>query len=194
MPRGMIRCLVGVVAALQPFVSVVAAAPHQSDAGPAFLGFQKRIVSYAELHARLAAGLAAPKDPGTPRAIAGRRGRLSSAIKAARPNARQGDVFTPDAVQGFRRLLTVALEGQDANALLRDLFDEHPGTVGLRLRVHDQYPDWATHEMSALLLQYLPSLPDGIEYRLVDHDLVILDTQANLIVDVLPEAIPPSRP
>jgi hypothetical protein len=32
----------------------------------------------------------------------------------------------------------------------------------------------------------LPTLPKGVEFRFVGRNLILLDTQANLIVDVLP--------
>ena len=39
------------------------------------------------------------------------------------------------------------------------------------------------------VLAVLPPLPDELQYRFVGRDLVLVDIEANLIVDVLPEAI-----
>jgi len=36
----------------------------------------------------------------------------------------------------------------------------------------------------------LPELPEGISYRIVGRDLVLLDAKANLVVDVLVRAMP----
>jgi len=36
----------------------------------------------------------------------------------------------------------------------------------------------------------LPVLPDGIQYRLIDHDLLLWDVDADVIIDVLPDALP----
>jgi hypothetical protein len=44
--------------------------------------------------------------------------------------------------------------------------------------------------MPFVLLAALPALPTGIYYRLIDHDLLLWDVDANLIVDVLPDALP----
>jgi hypothetical protein len=189
MSVGMTRILVGLGATLA-FVPVFAVAPQNSrDADVAVQEFGRRIAAYARVSERGAAGLSPVESPKTPSAIVKRRAALSSAIKAARPKARQGDIFTADAAPAFRSIIAAALQGRDAEAMLRQLFHEHPGTVGLRLRVHDPYPASATHEMPAVLLQHLPALPDGVEYRLVDHDLILLDIHAGLIVDVLPNAI-----
>ena len=43
-----------------------------------------------------------------------------------------------------------------------------------------------------LFLSDLPKLPAEIEYRIVGRELVLLDTAANLIVDLLPDALPRS--
>ena len=115
--------------------------------------------------------------------------KLAAAIKTVRPIARQGDFFTPAAGRVFRARIAKALQGREVEKLLRRLFEEHPLTWGYHVRVYDTYPVWATREVPPILLQRLPALPDGIEYRVVDHDLVILDTAANLILDVLPAAI-----
>jgi hypothetical protein len=36
----------------------------------------------------------------------------------------------------------------------------------------------------------LPKLPPDVEYRVVGHDLVLLDVTAKLIVDLMPNAVP----
>ena len=85
--------------------------------------------------------------------------------------------------------MATALLLQDSD-LLTHLYAEHVTVAGFHPRVYDPYPDWATQEMPAQLLQALPPTPRDIEYRLIDHDLVLLDIHANLIVDVLPDVIP----
>jgi hypothetical protein len=40
------------------------------------------------------------------------------------------------------------------------------------------------------LLQVLPPLPRELEYRFVDRDLVLIDIHADLVVDILKEALP----
>jgi hypothetical protein len=37
----------------------------------------------------------------------------------------------------------------------------------------------------------LPRLPSGLEYRIVGRELVLLDSTSNLVVDLLPDALPP---
>ena len=48
--------------------------------------------------------------------------------------------------------------------------------------------------MPPLILDALPRLPEGLEYRFMGNDLILRDTQANLIADVVNGAFPaPNR-
>jgi hypothetical protein len=40
------------------------------------------------------------------------------------------------------------------------------------------------------LLLNLPVLPKGLEYRITGHTLSLRDTDANMVVDYLPDALP----
>ena len=39
------------------------------------------------------------------------------------------------------------------------------------------------------LLHALPTLPEDLQYRIVDNDLVLVDLHASLVVDILEDAI-----
>ena len=179
-------------AAVGAIITATPQAPADRDRAAVLQDFQDRIGEYTVLHRRLEGSLPPPTEASSPTSFILNRTHLASAIKTARPNARQGDVFTPAVVRLFRDVIRNALAGQDAEAMLRDLFWEHPRAYAFHPRVYDRYPDWATHEMPAILLQNLHPLPEGLEYRVVNHDLVLLDIHADLIIDVLSNAIPRS--
>jgi len=40
------------------------------------------------------------------------------------------------------------------------------------------------------LLQKLPTLPDELAYRIMGRDLVLVDSKANLVIDLFHEALP----
>jgi hypothetical protein len=86
-------------------------------------------------------------------------------------------------------LIARALEGVDVDALLRELYAEDAASSEFHARVYDAYPAWATHDMPVVLLDRLPSLPAGLRYQLIDHDLVSWDVDPDLVVDILPDAI-----
>ena len=61
-------------------------------------------------------------------------------------------------------------------------------------RVNVDYPEKAAlATVPPLILNRLPPLPDGIEYRFMGRDLILRDTNANLIVDFIHEAVPTIR-
>lgn len=103
---------------------------------------------------------------------------------------RQGDIFEPSVAVAVRGTIADALREIDVDLLLRDLYAECEMPAGYHPQVHTGYPSWATHEVPFVLVSALPALPPGIYYRLIDHDLLLWDADANLIVDVLPDALP----
>jgi hypothetical protein len=156
---------------------------------PALVGFRQRVDAYASLHRQLEQGQPPFATLKGSRARRVANAYLSAAVKRARPQAREGDVFG-DAGMVFRLALLTALS-DPAAAKLKERFDLEPsGLVGLHPRLHDALPDWAPDALPAAVLRYLPELPEDIEYRLLDHDLVLWDIHADLIIDVLRDAVP----
>lgn len=172
-------------------VAVVAATPLQRESSnrSALAAFDQRVEEYAGLHRRVEAGLPPLETATDPDRFITHRKKLAAAIKIARPRGKQGDFFDPAAAPVFRSVIAEAFYGLDVEGLLIDLFEEHPRTWGFKVSVYDAYPSWATREMPGLLLQRLPALPHELEYRIIDHDLAIVDADAGLVLDVLPFAI-----
>ena len=152
--------------------------------------FAERVAAYAELHQRIDAIFPPWKATDDVASIFGRRAYLAVAITAERPDAKQGDIFQPLAANAVRGIVADALSEVDVEWLLQGLYEECEMPAGYRPEVNTGYPQWATHEMPFVLLSALPALPAGIQYRLIDHDLLLWDVDANLIVDVLPDALP----
>ena len=58
-------------------------------------------------------------------------------------------------------------------------------------KVNDLYP--TTYPLATFppeLLPLLPKLPEVVEYRVVSHYLVLRDIESNVILDVMPRAVP----
>ena len=47
--------------------------------------------------------------------------------------------------------------------------------------------------MPVNVLCQLPSLPTELEYRFVNRDIVLWDVHADLVVDIIPNALPARR-
>jgi hypothetical protein len=56
--------------------------------------------------------------------------------------------------------------------------------------VHDRFDWWFGSFMPRCMVSLLPRLPDSLQFRLVERDLVLLDVDAALVIDVLPDALP----
>ena len=154
--------------------------------------FNTRINEYVALHRRLEQSLPPEQMFDDWEEMLDARDDLADAIRDARPNARAGDIFSP----GFRAVVTRRVEdtlahaGYDLATVLAAINDEvRPGAR--RLKVNGRFP-WQDvgAAMWPALLQRLPALPRELEYRFVDRDLVLIDLHADLVVDILKEALP----
>jgi hypothetical protein len=123
-----------------------------------------------------------------------RREAQKQAIRTARPNAKQGDLFTPPVAALFRMLLARAVDGSRGNRVRRSLQAGEPRAAAEspQIAVNGDYPNQDGQPLQsapATLLQHLPVLPKGLEYRMVGRMLVLRDTEANIVVDYLPNAL-----
>jgi hypothetical protein len=153
--------------------------------------FKARVDKYVDLHKQLAKGSAEPpEETPDPAQITAAKTALAAKIQAARAGAKHGDIFFDDVRPVFRRLLAPELKGEDgrdAKALLKDDAPA-PGTVPFK--VNAKYPESQPQPtVPANLLLTLPELPAPLEYRVVGQHLLLLDTEADLIVDYILNAI-----
>jgi len=164
------------------------AAQAVATADPAALAdFTRRLDAYVDVQHRLAKESPKLKETNNPGDITKAQDALAAKIRAARQDARRGDIFTPQVASLFRRLMYPELTGQDGRDTKANINDEQ---ASLRLRVNAPYP--ATEPLQTLppnVLASLPQLPDDVEYRVVGRDLVLRDVDANIIVDFIPNAI-----
>src|SRR5512146_1147960 len=149
--------------------------------------FHERVTSYLKLRKEVESKVGSVPETKEPAVITQRQHRLGEAIRDARAEAKPGDIFTPPIAGVFRQLIARDLAG-------RRPVDRHAFVVeqpDVTVRVNDFYP--TTVPLASVpprLLQALPTLPDGLEYRFVGHTLILRDVDPNLVVDVLPRAIP----
>jgi hypothetical protein len=82
----------------------------------------------------------------------------------------------------------------------RDLARRSPGeraaiavdVSSMTPRVNEVYPRaLPLPTFPPMLLAALPVLPDGLEYRFMGDALIVMDADANLIVDILPHVLTP---
>ena len=147
------------------------------------VSFRKRVDAYLDLRNAVAKKLPEVKATGDPAKINRRERALGQAIAVARASAKAGDVFGPDMSPHLLRILDEDWKKRSA-ADRQALFAEVP--PGLRLKVNQAYPTTVPLvTVPAGLLAQLPTIPEAMEYRLMDRRLLLRDRDANLVVDVL---------
>jgi hypothetical protein len=178
----------------QPRSAPSAEQPVNPDAA-AIKDFKDRIEAYLKVRGKMEEGAARPKETADPAKIRAAQDALATRIQAARRDAKPGDIFTPEIRNLFRRLMYPELKGPDGNVTKKTITEvdheskETPPKSKI-LRVNARYPESAPlPTVPPNLLARLPQLPEELEYRIVNTDLILRDVNANLIVDFIPNAI-----
>lgn len=165
---------------------VYAAPSQQAPVNPlaqAMADFKKRVDTYLELRRAIASKLPEVKETGDPAKISAREQALGKAIAMARATAKAGDVFGPEMSRHLQRILAEDWKSRSA-ADRQAIFAEIP--PGLELKINQPYPTTIPLVSApAKLLAQLPTLPEELEYRLIDRRLLLRDRDANLVIDVL---------
>lgn len=162
--------------------------PVNADA-KAVAGFLDRVNQYAALHQKLENTLPKLSKESTPELIDRHQRALGKSIQDARKDAKPGDLFTPESQVVFKRLLARVFGGPDGAALKASIMDENPGVANLK--VNDRYPD--TVPVSTIppqVLEELPKLPEEMEFRFVGNDMILMDTHAHIVADIVKNAFP----
>jgi hypothetical protein len=168
--------------------SAVAAQPPVNQQALALKEFGDKTKAYMDLHTKAAGGLPKLPTDATPDQIKAHQRALAEAIRAARRQAREGDIFSPSVAPQFRQIIRHDLESRDIRDALAAL-QEVPSTIPLY--VNDNWPpDAPRATVPPNLLTSLYPLPEGLEYRFIGRHLVLLDTEALLIVDIVRSVVP----
>ena len=156
----------------------------------AFADFHKRVDAYITLRKRLVDSVGELDPTRSQAEIAARATALGQAIIAARTQAKPGDIFTPEIATILATLIKEEY-GRRADTVLETREDQQDELPDFVPRVNQIYP--TTYPLATFppaLLPLLPPLPKDIEYRVVQNYLVLRDVEANLIIDVMPNAVP----
>lgn len=153
--------------------------------------FDRQVTRYVQLHRRLERTLPpeplSPEVEETPMAVA----ELHTALIDARPLAREGGLFTPAVADVLTRRIEraiIAMKLRPADALLA-MNHGYQRSIP-ELRVNDRLTGVRHIHVWPALLAVLPMLPHELVYRFVGRDLVVVDLHADLVVDILRDALP----
>jgi hypothetical protein len=189
--RRIVKQLLVVLAAGLTTLSVsetsAAQAPDVNPDAQLLLEFKERVDGYVQLRNKADEGAPPLEKTEDVEKIRQAQLTLAERIKAARPGARQGDIFTPAIAAHFKRLARPPAKESGTKEILKE---DNPGAIAIR--VNERYPDKAPlATVPPAMLDHLPKLPDkqDLEYRFVGRHLVLLDTRARLVIDYVPDAI-----
>lgn len=155
--------------------------------------FQVNVARYMTVKREATATVAAPRVTRNAQTLLAQRYALAMAIRTLRPGARPGDIFVADVRNAFRVLIarSMADHGDTTARLMARAAEDMVEPCDIRPAVNEPFP-WQLSEMTPVyLLSVLPALPPGLQYRIVERDLILLDLDANLVVDILKDALPP---
>jgi len=184
------RTLVSTAAGfLLAFAVVGLAAPD--DAQPvSLLQFTASIHQYVQLHRHIEQQLPPFRPHSDAQDIIESSNAMASALHTARADAREGDVFTHEVAALLRTRVADALTARGflpeemVAATLEEADEDAPLPV-----VNGRFPWRRGAAMWPCVLDVLPRLPHELQYRFVGRDLVLVDTHADLVVDILRDAV-----
>lgn len=150
-----------------------------------------------DFHDRITKYMASRKQEGVPHQtssspakVTDQRKQAEHKIRQSRAAAKQGDIFTPQIGVYFKKQLATTLQGPNGAKVRASLQHAEP-LPNVPLSVNQKYPrNLPLQSTPPTLLLNLPRLPNELQYRLVGQTLVLYDAGADLIVDLLPDAVP----
>jgi hypothetical protein len=130
---------------------------------------------------------------------------IADVIRVLRGDAERGDIFEPPVEQAFRRIIEREVHGPEGHEIVKEIADGNPKVEGVPkpsnptqevkqpivLKVNAFYPDGAPFSsVPPSLLLKVPELPEQVRYRFVGRALILRDTDANVILDFIPDIVP----
>ena len=134
--------------------------------------FQRSVDAYAFDHRQVQRRLGGTVD----------QEAMAAGMRAARPSAADGDFFEPIIAVAFRSRIASALRAEGCKIASSGARSSEVTAVGTH--------PVGTHPVPGCLLSVLPSLPEELQYRSASAVLILLDTHANMVVDVLHDVFP----
>jgi hypothetical protein len=108
-------------------------------------------------------------------------------IRSSLATTSRRSVFGAPVEDMFRTRIADAIAGRDIAVVVGPCEDEE-ASGGIDPVINEPFREQGSCPVPLLLLEALPPVPGGIEYRVVGPDLVLWDVHADIVIDVLTEA------
>jgi hypothetical protein len=171
--------------------------------------FAEEVQEYVKLRQSVLTKIT-PAKSSTPEELTARQRALTQAIVTYRKGKKRGNIFKPDVEAAIRRTLQREFTGPEGKTLMKEIRSGNPKVEGnprpqdptqetlprVNLAVNAVYPDAAPFSsVPPSLLLKLPVLPEVVRFRFVGRALILRDTEANVILDFIPDVVPdPTMP
>ena len=184
-----LRALISTAGLLLTFTGLEVAAHH--DAQSATLQqFKASIRQYVQLHRQIERQLPPFRAHSDAVDIIESSSAMASALQTARAGAREGDLFTPEVAALLRMRVAEALTARGflPEEMVAATLEEADEDAALPV-VNGRFAWRRGAAMWPCVIDALPGLPPELQYRFVGRDLVLVDTHADLVVDILRNAV-----
>jgi hypothetical protein len=149
--------------------------------------FEERVAAYMKIHKSAESDMGKPSPTSSVQQLDAKKISLADGILSQRGGAAQGDIFTAPIAAEFRRIIAMDLRHRPTRIKESIRSGEQ---VYAKVRVNGPYPEGVPLEtMPPTLLGSIPKLPPELDYRFIGSTLVLRDVTANLIIDLMPNAI-----
>ena len=151
--------------------------------------FEQRVADYAAFEKKLDATIAEPASGSDPAAFLSHQRALARLIQKSRFGAKPGDLCPKPMRDVIRRLIASVLRAPGGAQVRHSILDEDPGRM--MLTINSEYPDDAPFAtVPPQILQGLPKLPEILEYRFIGKRLLLVDSHARIVVDIVEKVFP----
>ena len=158
---------------------------------PVLDGFNQRIDSYMQVHNDVERSVGPRRMFADPEDLFAAIDAMRAGIRKARPDAQAGTIFTVDVGALIRARLAerLAVCNHTVEDVLAFINEERSPRARAPV-IYARFPWELGSAMLPSLLAALPPLPEELQYRFADRDLVLIDVHASLVVDILANALP----
>jgi hypothetical protein len=205
LPLALAGCLsAGACSGQRPEPSLVPEQDVEMDAR-VLAEFYEEVQEYVRLRQEASTMVPPLKVGASAEGIGDHQRAIADVIRILRGDAERGDIFEPPVEKAFRRIIEREVHGPEGHEIVKEIGDGNPKVEGVPkpsnptqevkqpvvLKVNAFYPDGAPFSsVPPSLLLKMPELPEQVRYRFVGRALILRDTDANVILDFIPDIVP----
>lgn len=151
--------------------------------------FNNHVKDYLKQRDRVRKKLPKLSKDSTPEQIQAYQKSFVEALIAMRTGTKPGYIFTPEVADYFRKIIKTEYKGSERAEVRQEILEAE--TKGVPLKINHPYPETKeVTQMPPTLLLKLPQLPKEVRYRFVRQQMMLVDTDNDLIVDYMLNALP----